>query len=1740
MRNHFITALLFSFLSTSFSLGQITLPYVESFESGFGSWTNAVGDDFDWSTNTGTTPSNNTGPENAHDGTTYIYGEASNPNYPSKTCYLEATFDFTGVSNPMFEFYYHMFGSTVNSLHIDVNNGVWNTDVWVLSGEQQTATTDPFTKQTVDLSAFGNTNNITVRFRIITGTGGTGWQSDIAVDDFFVYESCGIVGGNASVSDSYLCGAGTVNLSLTGQGAGTIQWQQSLNGGPYSDIAGGTTTNYTTGTLTPTNTYGFRAKVTNGCNSYSDTTTAIVQAGSGTNTTPNTESFESGLGIWSQNSGDTHDWSRQSGGTPSNNTGPSGASDGSFYMFVEASNPNFNSISILESDFDFSTSTNPEITFDYHMFGAAMGTLFLDVNGITVWSLTGQQQAADTDPWTSVTVDLSAFAGSCLALIQFRGETGTTFTSDFSIDNIFVDDPCAVNGGNTDISNTALCSNGSVDLSLAGYTGGSTIQWQQSTNGAAYTNIIGATSANYTTGTLTSPNNYSYRAAVSNGCLSYSDTSSTTVSASGGTYFVDDAATFETGFNNWTNSSGDSHDWSRQSGGTASNNTGPSGAAGGSFYIYIEASNPNFNTTAIIEKDFDFSGSTNPEISFDYHMFGGDMGTLTLFVNGVEYWSRSGQQHASSAEAWTNATISLSDFGGACFVNLQFQGETGANFQGDMSIDNINVSEPCSINPGVTSISSTALCSNGTVDLELLGADGGTTIQWQQSVNGAAFANIVGATSSTYTSNTLTASNSYAYRARVTNGCTATSDTSSVFVNGSNGTIATFPHAESFETGFGSWNQNAGDDIDWTRQSGGTPSNNTGPSAASDGSFYLFTESSNPNFNRTAILELDFDFTGVSNPMLTFDYHMFGSDMGTFSIIVNGTTLWNLSGQQHTSNADAWTTVTIDLSTYGNACFANIQFTGLTGADYMSDIAFDNIVVDFSDLTWTGAVNTDWNNTGNWTPNFLPDNLTNVTIPDVSGASGNFPSINAGINGLSHDLTIEANANVNIATGFTLSIAGNLINNGAASFGVGTTLFSGTANQNIDGNIDFTDIIVNNTGAGVTINSGVHTLTGSLTLADGNFETGGNFTLISDASGTAMINEITNGSISGNITAQRYVDAGATNWRFMTSPVGGQTLQDWNDDLITTGFPGSDWPTWPSASNPWPNVYYYDETIGSTYDDGYVSAPNITYPLGVGQGFWFWSGDTITGTQPFLVDLTGPATTGDVDFAVTYNFASGATHDGWNLIGNPYAAPIDWDSPNWTKSNINAAIYIWNPDLQQYATYVSGVTPGTGVGTNGGSRYIASHQAFMVEASAGPVLRAHENVKAVVSEAFIKQGTPITPDVFGLNVLAPNGFQDQALMRIHSDGIVDFNKNLDAHKINSNNASVPNMSIAWNDENYAIKSFNTYNSDLAIPIMISPGVNGLHQLQFTNNSIFSGMSCVLLEDLYNDTILDLRTVTSYSALLEDTVTLPQFIIHFGKTARIETTNATCLNPLGSAEVFLNGFNDNLSYSLNWEDNNGAVLGVANSFEESYIISNLLPGTYSINMVDSTGVCGSQQTEFEILYPNQAVSSFTVDSDTLFMNGLNALSVSNNSQNCEDYIWEFGNGISTNAFEPSYIYTQAGNYLVTLVASNEDGCIDTSSATITVIPEFSGLVYNESENVFLVQDNNKLELQFHLLKPKNITLSVLDIKGQLVISKQLSNVLVDNHSLILNEPNGIYILTLQSENWSKFFKISVTR
>jgi hypothetical protein len=156
---------------------------------------------------------------------------------------------------------------------------------------------------------------------------------------------------------------------------------------------------------------------------------------------PCSNGFENAYSPW-RYYGEEVDWERDSAGTPSVNTGPSGAYDGIYYVYVEATDNNPNKTAVLQVAFDFSATTSPEILFAYHMYGSGMGTLTLEAStsGGLWWSPLWSESGNQGDTWFVTNINLSAYAGSSNTLLRFRGVTGSNFRSDMALDAIVVQD----------------------------------------------------------------------------------------------------------------------------------------------------------------------------------------------------------------------------------------------------------------------------------------------------------------------------------------------------------------------------------------------------------------------------------------------------------------------------------------------------------------------------------------------------------------------------------------------------------------------------------------------------------------------------------------------------------------------------------------------------------------------------------------------------------------------------------------------------------------------------------------------------------------------------------------------------------------------------------------------------------------------------------------------------------------------------------------------------------------------------------------------------------------------------------------------------------------------------------------------------------------------------------------------------------------------------------------------------
>ena len=137
--------------------------------------------------------------------------------------------------------------------------------------------------------------------------------------------------------------------------------------------------------------------------------------------------------------------------------------------------------------------------------------------------------------------------------------------------------------------------------------------------------------------------------------------------------------------------------WAADTDGTGSSNTGPNSGSGGTgAYVYLETSGGAAGDQhVLISPQINLNTLTTPQLAFEYHMYGNNMGTLSVEIEsgGItqQVWSLSGEQQTDTADAYITATVDLVGYTGV--VQFRIVGTRGGGFRGDMAVDNFEIRE---------------------------------------------------------------------------------------------------------------------------------------------------------------------------------------------------------------------------------------------------------------------------------------------------------------------------------------------------------------------------------------------------------------------------------------------------------------------------------------------------------------------------------------------------------------------------------------------------------------------------------------------------------------------------------------------------------------------------------------------------------------------------------------------------------------------------------------------------------------------------------------------------------------------------------------------------------------------------------------------------------------------------------------------------------------------------------------
>jgi hypothetical protein len=150
------------------------------------------------------------------------------------------------------------------------------------------------------------------------------------------------------------------------------------------------------------------------------------------------------------------------------------------------------------------------------------------------------------------------------------------------------------------------------------------------------------------------------------------------------------------GWVNVSNGTLDDIDWRVFQGSTPSSTTGPdvdhtSGTSTGK-YVYLEASGCYDQEAVLLSPCYDLSAVTAPSPRFWYHMYGGNMGELHVYViaNDGVYSDFIPPHFQDQGNFWRKDSANLSQFIGQT-VSIRFRGITGADLESDMALDDIGV-----------------------------------------------------------------------------------------------------------------------------------------------------------------------------------------------------------------------------------------------------------------------------------------------------------------------------------------------------------------------------------------------------------------------------------------------------------------------------------------------------------------------------------------------------------------------------------------------------------------------------------------------------------------------------------------------------------------------------------------------------------------------------------------------------------------------------------------------------------------------------------------------------------------------------------------------------------------------------------------------------------------------------------------------------------------------------------------
>ncbi len=405
-------------------------------------------------------------------------------------------------------------------------------------------------------------------------------------------------------------------------------------------------------------------------------------------------------------------------------------------------------------------------------------------------------------------------------------------------------------------------------------------------------------------------------------------------------------------------------------------------------------------------------------------------------------------------------------------------------------------------------------------------------------------------------------------------------------------------------------------------------------------------------------------------------------------------------------------------------------------------------------------------------------------------------------------------------------------------------------------------------------------------------------TLTSTAAGTALVVNAGPGTVQGPATVQRYLDPALNpglGYRQLSTPVANTTVAD----LATVGFapvvnPAYNTSATPTSETPFPTVYGYDQSRLALannldiFDKGWVSPAALTDALTVGRGY------TVNLPASEVVDFVGTLNNGDLAVPLSRNSDATAPAAGWQLLGNPYPAPLDLSLVAATdRVNLDAATYV-SQSLGQYSTqyraYVNGLS------TNGANNSIVpSGQGFFVRVAAGQTtgsftFRNSQRLTSFDATTSVQRPTADARPQVHLALRGTGAATDAAIVYFESGATAGLDAQYDAAKL-PNSTGLNLSTAAATGQALAIDGRALPTGSLTVPLNVYVPATGTYTLHAEQLLNLTGLR-VYLRDLQLGTLTDLAQQPSYSFSQNAAFLGARFELVINPKTTLATTAAT--------------------------------------------------------------------------------------------------------------------------------------------------------------------------------------------------------------------------------------------------------